>query len=114
MATSEKKCKEETVTKKTFLKWNSCEDFDYEVDKEDNTIKLTCKVCCTHVQQIRVEVRKRNVLGTALDSLLKYADGISYPHKGNIDKHVKGGGLHDGAKQKFQGNVTEQPKMFQL
>ena len=31
-------------------------------------------------------------------------------HKGNIDKHVKSGGLHDWLKQKFQGNVTEQPK----
>ena len=41
---------------------------------------------------------------------MKYADGISYAHKGNVDKHVKSGGLHDWAKQKFQGNVTEQPK----
>ena len=41
---------------------------------------------------------------------MKYADGISYAHKGNVDKHVKSGGLHDCAKQKFQGNVTEQPK----
>ena len=49
MATSEKKkCKKETVTKKTVPKWNSHEDFDYEVDKEDN-IKLTSKVCCTHL-----------------------------------------------------------------
>ena len=69
-----------------------------------------CKVCCTHLQQIRVEARKRNVRGTALDSLLKYADGISYAHKGNIDKHVKSGGLHDWVKEEFQGNVTEQPK----
>ena len=53
---------------------------------------------------------KKNLCGTALDSLLKYADGISYAHKGNVDKHVKSGGLHDWAKQKFQGNVTEQPK----
>ena len=52
MATSEKKCKKETVTKKTVPKWNSHEDFDYEVDKEDNIIKLTCKECCTHLQQI--------------------------------------------------------------
>ena len=41
---------------------------------------------------------------------MKYADGISYAHKGNIDKHVKSVGLHDWVKQKFQGNVTEQPK----
>ena len=73
-------------------------------------MKLTCKVCCTPLQQIRVEARKRNVLGTALDSLLKYADGISCTHKGNVDKHMKSGGLHDWVKQKFQGNVTEQPK----
>ena len=52
MATSEEKRKKETVTKKTFLKWNSHEDFDYEVDKEDNIIKLTCKECCHHLQQI--------------------------------------------------------------
>ena len=44
-----KKCKKETVTKKTVLKWNSHEDFDYEVDKEDNIIKLTSKVCYTHL-----------------------------------------------------------------
>ena len=105
-----KKRKKETVTKKHFLKWNSYENFDYEVDEEDNIFKLTCKVCCTHLQQIRVETRKRNVCGTALDSLLKYADGISYAHKGNVDKYVKSGGLHDQVKQKFQGNLTEQPK----
>ena len=110
MATSEKKRKKETITKKNFLKWNSYENFDYEVDEKDNIIKLKCKVCCTNLQQIRVQTRKRNVRGTALDSLLKYADGISYAHKGNVDKHVKSGGFHDCAKQKFQGNVTEQPK----
>ena len=38
---------------------------------------------------------------------MKYADGISYAHKGIVDKHVNIGGLHDWAKQKFQGNVTE-------
>ena len=59
---------------------------------------------------IRAEARKRNVRGTALDTLLKYADGIRYAHKGNVDKHVKSGGLPDQAKQKFQGNITEQPK----
>ena len=31
-------------------------------------------------------------------------------HKGNINKHVKSGSLHDWLKQKFRGNVTEQPK----
>ena len=31
-------------------------------------------------------------------------------HKGNIDKHVKSGGLHDWLKQKFQGNINEQRK----
>ena len=50
---------------------------------------------------IRVEARKRNVRGTALDTLLKYADGISYAHKGNVDKHVKSGGLHAWAKKKI-------------
>ena len=102
--------KKKLLPKKTFPKWNSHEDFDYEVDEEDNIIKLTCKVCCTHLQQIRVKARKRNVCRTALDSLLKYEDGISYAHKGDVDKHVKSGGLHDWAKRKFQGNVTEQPK----
>ena len=53
---------------------------------------------------------KKNLHGTALDSLLKCPDGISYAHKGNIDKHVKKVGLHDWVKQKFQGNITEQPK----
>ena len=77
MATSEKTRKKETVTKKTFLTWNSNDDFDYEVDEEVNIIKFTCKVCCTHLEQIRVEARRRNVRGTALDSLLKYAEGIS-------------------------------------
>ena len=59
-----------------------------------------------------VEARKRNIRGTALDSLLKYADRISYAHKGNVDKHVKSVSLHDWANKKFQGNVTEQPKIF--
>ena len=58
MATSEKKRKKETVTKKHFLKWNSYENFDYEVDEEDNIFKLVCKVCCTHLQQIRAEKRE--------------------------------------------------------
>ena len=49
MATSEKKYKKETVTKKVVPKWNSHEDFDYEADKEDSIIKLTSKVCCTHL-----------------------------------------------------------------
>ena len=38
MATSEKTRKKETVTKKTFLTWNSNDDFDYEVDEEVNQI----------------------------------------------------------------------------
>ena len=59
-----------------------------------------------------VEARKRNIRGTALDSLLKYADRISYAHKGNVDKHVKSVSLHDWANKKFQGSVTEQPKIF--
>ena len=54
MATSEKKRKKETITKKNFLKWNSHENFDYEVDEKDTIIKLKCKVCCTNLQQIRV------------------------------------------------------------
>ena len=37
--------------------------------------------------------------GTALESLLKYADGVSYSHKGNVDKHVKSNGFHDWAKK---------------
>ena len=37
---------------------------------------------------------------------MKYADGISYAHKGNVDKHVKSNGLHDWAKNKFMGNIA--------
>ena len=48
MATSEKNVKKKLI-KKTVLKWNSHEDFDYKVDKEDNIIKLTSKVCCIHL-----------------------------------------------------------------
>ena len=110
----QKKNKKETVTKKTFLKWNSHEDFDYKVDKKDNIIKLMCKVCCTHLQQIRVEARKRNVHGTALDSLFKYADGISYAHKGNVDKHVKSGCCMTGRNKNFKETSLDNPKMFQL
>ena len=97
-------CYQKNLTKMEFT-WRFT-----EVDEKDNIIKLTCKVCCTHLQQTRVEARTRNVCVTALDSLLKYADGISYANKGNADKHGKSGGFHDWAKQNFQGNVTEQHK----
>ena len=39
MATAEKRKKKETVSRKTFLKWNCKEDFEYETDDEDNTLK---------------------------------------------------------------------------
>ena len=89
MATSEKNVRK-TVTKKAFLKWNSHEDLKY----------------AALIYNKLGQRQEREIF----DSLLKYADGISYAHKGNIDKHVKSGGLHDWVEQKFQGNVTEQPK----
>ena len=32
---------------------------------------------------------KRNVRGSALESLLKYADRVSYAYKGKLDKHAE-------------------------
>ena len=46
-----------------------------------------------------------------LESLLKYADGVDYAHKGNIDKHVRSNGLHDWAKKEFM-KVTGDSSSF--
>ena len=107
MATAPKQKKKETVSKKTFLTWSCHADFDYEVDADNNVIKLTCKICVNNIQQIRVEAKHRGLRGSVLDSLLKYADGIDHAHKGNVYKHVKSGGLHDWAKKKFSNTTAE-------
>ena len=96
-----KKKKKETVSKKTFNKWSCSDDFDIEVDSDDNVVKVTCKICTQYLQQIRVEARARDLRGSVVDSLLRYADGVNLAHKGNIEKHTKSGGLHDWAKKKF-------------
>lgn len=103
-----KKKKKETVSKKTFKKWSCSDDFDIELDDDDNVIKVTCKICVQYLQQIRVEARARDLRGSVLDSLLKYADGVKSAHKGNIEKHTKSGGLHDWAKKKFYLDKTPQ------
>ena len=70
---------------------------------------VTCKICTVHLQQIRVEARKRNLRGEVLNSLLKYADGINSAHKGNVEKHIRSGGLHDWAKKKFSKSAEQGP-----
>ena len=64
-------------------------------------MKVTCKICTQYLQEIQVEARARDLRGSVVDSLLRYADGINSTHKGNIEKHTKSGGLHDWAKNKF-------------
>ena len=51
--------------------------------------------------QIRVEDRARDLRGSVADVMLRYADGVTSAHKGNIEKQTKSDGLHDWAKKKF-------------
>lgn len=32
---------------------------------------------------------------------MKYVDGVTYVHKGNVEKHIRSGSLHQWAKDKF-------------
>ena len=54
-----------------------------------------------YLQQIGVEARARDLHGSVVDSLLRYADGVNSAQRENIEKHAKSGGLHDWAKKKF-------------
>ena len=54
-----------------------------------------------YLQKIWVEARARDLHQSVVDSLLRYADGVTLAHKGNIEKHIKSGGLYDWAKKKF-------------
>ena len=40
------------------------------------------------------------ISGPPLNALISYIDGVSYVHKGNFEKHIKSGSLHDWAKRK--------------
>ena len=64
-------------------------------------MKVTCKICTQYLQQILVEARVRDLRGSVVDSLLRYGDGVTLAHKGNIKKHTKSGGVHDWAKKKL-------------
>ena len=100
MASSSKK-KKNTVSLKTFQKWDCHNDFEAEVDDDNCISKLKCKICYTYASQIKEEARKRGLRGQVLSSVLSYAEGVTYIHKNNVSSHVKSGGLHSWAKEKF-------------
>lgn len=89
----------EAVTRRTFEKWWFKKDFNAEFDDSGLVIKLTCIVCVENLAAIYREARLRSIRGTALKSIQHYADGITYVHKANIERHVKSGSLHDWAKK---------------
>lgn len=44
---------------------------------------------------------------------MKYVDGVTYAHKGNVEKHIRSGSLHQWAKDKFskmESDTQSQPK----
>ena len=105
---SKAKKKRNTVSKKTFLKWECHADFDAVIDDDGDIETLTCKICVKYADQIRVEARGRKLKGQVLESILSYAKGVTYVHKTNVSNHVKSDSLHNWAKQKFETkNATE-------
>ena len=104
---SEPKKKNETVSKKTFLKWEGREDFDYEVDEDDDIVLLKCKICTVYINEIRKEAKARNIRGNVLTGLLNFVDGVNGAHKGNFLRHIKANGLHDWEKKKFTKTSNE-------
>ena len=59
MATAEKRKEKKTATRKTFWKLSCQGEFEYEINDEDNIIKLIFKIRSTYLQQIRVELEKK-------------------------------------------------------
>ena len=71
--------------------------FDIKVNSNDNVTRVTCKICTQYLPQIWVEAREKEVHGTVLMPLLKYAAGLESTHIENIDKHGKAGEQHDSS-----------------
>ena len=89
MALAAKK-KTDTVSKKTFIKWDGHEDFDAEFGDDGDVILLKCKICTVNINEIRKEAKTQNICGNVL-----YGDGVRGGHRGNFMRHIKAGGLHD-------------------
>ena len=81
--------KQNTVSKKAFVKWSNNNDFDFEADNNNDLTLLKCKTCAADLTKIRREARKRNIHGPLLDSSLKYTEGVQYIHKANFDKYLR-------------------------
>ena len=64
-------------------------------------MKVTCKICTQYLHQIRVEAKARDLHGPVVDSLLRYVNGVTSAHKGNIEKQTKSRGLHGWTKKNF-------------
>ena len=60
MATTLKK-KKNTVSKKTFLKWDCSNNFIADFDTDGDITLLKCKICRKYTVQIRTEARSRNL-----------------------------------------------------
>ncbi|XP_064596785.1 zinc finger protein 862-like [Liolophura sinensis] len=94
--------KPETVHQKTFEKWPFKEEFRVlATDSDGNITKLQCKICADNLAAIRAEAARRNVKGAAFNGIVNLADGVECVHRGNLSRHIKPGGLHDWAKQRF-------------
>ena len=102
MEPSEKKSRKDSVKVSTFKKWDFGEDFQYAVDGDGYVTNLKCKVCYKYLSQIKEQARCRKLRGQIVKGLESYTIGVNYIHKNNLSTHVKSGGLHDWAKNKFE------------
>ena len=53
--------KKDTVSKKTFMKWDGSEDFDIEIDENQDVLEVRCKICTTYLHDIRREAKSRDI-----------------------------------------------------
>ena len=71
------KKKKNTVSKKTFLKWDYSDDFISDFDTDGDITLLKCKICRKYIAQIKTEARWRNLRGQILDSILSYVNSVT-------------------------------------
>lgn len=65
------------------------------------------------IRQEAIRSKWSSISGPPLDAILKDVDGITYAHKGNVEKHIRSGSLHQWTKDKFsrkESDTQSQPK----
>ena len=67
---------------------------------------IVCQVFTDKCVAIQSEARLRQNKGSALDNVKTYVDGVSFVHKGNLERDVESDGLHDWAEKKFAPCVS--------